>query len=71
VLGGTGAETPESRKAANRRDRLATLVVLRHDRMRAAVAAVTSYREAPSLVPPLQDGSNPIRSVEEAPPTPS
>lgn len=70
ALGGTGAETPESRKAADRRDRLATLVVRRHDRLRAAVSAVTSYREAASLVPALHEGNGPIRSVEEAPPTP-
>jgi hypothetical protein len=70
ALGGTGAETPESRKAAERRDRLATLVVLRHDRLRVAVAAVTSFREAASLVPALQQASAASRSVEDARPTP-
>ena len=70
-LGGTGGETPQSRKAADRRDRLATLVVLRHDRLRSAVAAVTSYRQAAALVPGLQEGPGGIRSLEEAPPTPS
>jgi len=71
ALGGTGAETPESRKAADRRDRLATLVLLRHDRLRAALAAVTSFREAPLLVPGLFEAIGASRSAPPAPPTPS
>ncbi len=56
-LGGSVAETKESRSAVDLRDRYASLVVARHDRLRAAVAAVAGYRAAAALVPPLYDPS--------------
>ncbi len=43
----------EALAVAALRDRYATLVVTRHDRLRAAFAAVVGYREAGLQVPPL------------------
>jgi len=44
----------EMREAIELRDRFATLLFEGHDRLRAAVAAVSSYRRADTLVPPLR-----------------
>lgn len=55
--------------AADLRDRYATLLSRRHDRLRAALAAVTSYREAGSLVPPLVDGVRKKQPATPASPT--
>ena len=44
------SETPESRSTADLRDRYATLIERRHDRLRVAIAVLTSYREAESIV---------------------
>lgn len=75
VLGVNQDSSVEVEDAADLRDRYATLVVLGHDRLRAALAAVTSYRDAARLVPPLLDGSKakaPAEGVTPSggPPTP-
>lgn len=57
ALGVSRKPSVEVEAAAELRDRYATLVVLGHDRLRAALAAVTSYREAGALVPPLSSGA--------------
>lgn len=55
---GKGTATPEEISlAADLRDRYATLIVRRHDRLRSAISAVTSWREADTLVPSLNDGA--------------
>lgn len=56
ALGVNRKPTVEVEDAADLRDRYATLVVLGHDRLRAAVAAVTSYARAAVLVPGLASG---------------
>lgn len=65
---GRGA-TEAVEAAADLRDRYATLLTRRHDRLRAALAAVTSYREAGALVPPLADGSRKKQPATPATPT--
>jgi len=52
VLGLT--DNAELREAIDLRDRFATLLFEGHDRLRVAVAAVTSYTRAAALVPPLR-----------------
>ena len=42
-----------TREAADLRDRYATLIVQGHDRLRAAVAAVSSFKKATQIVGPL------------------
>ena len=44
------SESAETRQAADLRDRYATLIERRHDRLRVAIAVLTSYREAESIV---------------------
>lgn len=56
ALGKGTATSEEAGQAAELRDRYATLVVRRHDRLRAALAAVAGYRDADKLAPPLNDG---------------
>ncbi len=65
ALGGVGEGNQD---AALDRDRLATLVVRYHERLRSAVAAVTSYNEALSLVPPLASGGGAKVLAPEKPP---
>ncbi|MBI5480557.1 MAG: hypothetical protein HY906_16995 [Deltaproteobacteria bacterium] len=57
ALSASTGKSATSRAAAELRDRYATLAVQRHDRPRAAVAAVAGYREAALLLPPLADGA--------------
>ena len=72
ALGVNRKPSLEVEAAADLRDRYATLVVLGHDRLRAALAAVTSYRDAAKLVPPLADGAKGKPTDKpEAPPTPT
>ncbi len=68
ALGAGRAPTEAASDAAELRDRYATLIVLRHDRLRAAVAAVVGYREAEARVPPLADRT---RTKTIAPPSPA
>ena len=67
-LGTKKRVTPESRKAADLRDRYATLLIQGHDRLRAAVAAVSSYRKAAEIVGPLARPQK--RKVKSVPATP-
>jgi len=53
LLGTNRVNHVELRKATDRRDRLATAVVLGHDRLRVYVALLTSFREAQTIVRPL------------------
>lgn len=53
VAGATRLRSDEALEVAALRDRYATLVVARHDRLRAAFAAVVGYREAGEQVPAL------------------
>ena len=56
ALGKGKAPTEEVGVAAELRDRYATLITRRHDRLRAAMAALTSYRGVEQLVPSLSEG---------------
>jgi hypothetical protein len=53
ALGGVGSK---DEAAIDERDRLATLITQLHERLRSAVAAVTSFQDATALVPPLAAG---------------
>ncbi len=57
ALGGGATNEKAIATARDLRDRYASLFVARHDRLRSAIAAVTSYREAETLVPPLFPGN--------------
>lgn len=67
-LSNGAAPSKDIEEAAELRDRYATLIVQRHDRLRAAFAVLVSYREAEQLAPPLIDGS---RGKAAAPAAPS
>lgn len=69
TLGGLSPTSEATTEAAALRDRYATLLVTRYDRLRAALAAVTSYRDAISLAGPLSDGRTTSKK-EASPPTP-
>ncbi len=56
ALAAQGGGTADLSTLTERRDRLATLVVQRHDRVRAAMAAVTSMNEAMTRIPALLQG---------------
>ncbi len=62
AMGVNQAPTVEVEAAADLRDRYATLVVQGHDRLRSALAAATTYRDAVTLVPPLVRGSSPKKA---------
>ena len=53
ALGTQVSVSPQTRKSADLRDRYATLIIQGHDRLRAAVAAISSYRKAAQIVAPL------------------
>ncbi|MGV3625159.1 MAG: hypothetical protein ACO1OB_30375 [Archangium sp.] len=58
ALGAQGDGAEDLSTLTDARDRLATLVVQRHERMRAAMAAVTSMSEAVNRVPSLTGRTN-------------
>lgn len=66
ALAAQGGGTADLSTLTDRRDRLATLVVQRHDRVRAAMAAVTSMNEAMARIPALLQG-RPSTKAEPAP----
>jgi len=61
----------QERAAIELRDRFATLVTNGHDRLRVAVAAVSSFREAQEIVPSLFGGrKRKAKASEEVEPSP-
>ena len=68
ALAAIGSVGEDNSEEGDQRDRLATIVTQLHERLRSAVAAVTSYNEALSLVPPLASGGGAkLTAPEEAP----
>ena len=64
---GVGKAAPEAAvEASALRDRYATLVSRGHDRLRAAMAAVSNYAEAGVKVPNLNSGGRPRKSPSPA-----
>ena len=60
-------ESDESEAGVELRDRYATLVEMDHDRMKCAVAALTSYREAAEIVGSLNASSRKGKTSTAAP----
>lgn len=67
ALGSVGSSDEE---AEDDRDRLATLIIQLHERLRSAVAAVTSFHDATTLVPSLSTGGGAKVAPESAPAKP-
>jgi hypothetical protein len=68
ALGKQGTTGELDADAVNRRDRYATLLTQRHDRLRSAYAAVTSFAEALEQIPALRSGGSVKKQPE--PPAP-
>lgn len=56
ALAAIGSVGEDNSEEGDQRDRLATIVTQLHERLRTAVAAVTTYNEAATLVPPVASG---------------
>lgn len=68
ALAAIGSVGEDNSEEGDQRDRLATVVIQLHERLRSAVAAVTSYNEALSLVPPLASGGGAKLTAPEVAP---
>lgn len=71
VLGAGRGDSDAVEDAADLRDRYATLILRLHDRLRAALAAVTTYADASTLVPPLNSGRAKPTAAEDKPVPPN
>lgn len=67
ALSAQGSGSDDLSELTSRRDRLGTLIMQRHERLRAAMAAVTSMSEAMKRVPPLATGAAPASPPTDAP----
>lgn len=65
ALGRQGTIGELDAETIDRRDRYATLLTQRHDRLRTAYAAATSFAEALERVPPLRSGGGPKKQQTE------
>lgn len=71
ALAGLKGSAEQVAEAAGLRDRYATLLVERYDRLRAAFAAVVSYRDAVSHAGPLADGRSISKKGDALPVAPA
>ncbi len=70
AIGVAAKDTEAIRAAVSRRDRYATLVEQGHERLRVAVASLSSLRESMAIVAPLSTGARRRRTREPIKPPP-
>ncbi len=71
AIGSVPRSTAQTRRAADLRDRLGTLIFKRHDRLRTVVALMTSYHRGAEVVGPLLPGTRKAKAPAALPDAPA